>query len=210
MAKTESGFSMLEMLAALLIMGVIAALALPSAITAVKNYKLHSDATAVASYLNVIRMRAAAQYAPYRVNIAAAAGTFTIERLCGNDTSDSACTGSGATAYTSFSTPKYEWGMQYLQTGNSFLSCRPSGVAAASSSSPSPGSITADPTGCPSSIQFYFNTRGLPVDNTGAPLSNGGGVIYIQNKNNLLDAITTSLGGRVAVWNYSGGTWAMR
>jgi hypothetical protein len=61
-------------------------------------------------------------------------------------------------------------------------------------------------------LQLYFNTRGLAVDSTGNPLSNGGAVLYLSNQNNLLDAITVSMGGRVAVWNWGpeSGQWFMR
>jgi prepilin-type N-terminal cleavage/methylation domain-containing protein len=207
MSESEHGFSLLELLAVLIIIGIVVAFALPSAFTSLANYRLHSDATAVASYLNVARMRSAAQYAPYRVIINVTAGTYTLEKLCGMtpSTVDSACT----SAYAAFTTRQFEGGTQYVMRGNTFASCRPTGVAL-------PGGITADASGCPSAgpnpLQLYFNTRGLPVDSTGNPLTNGGAVVYLSNQNNLLDAITVSMGGRVAVWNWDPRTsqWFMR
>jgi hypothetical protein len=90
--------------------------------------------------------------------------------------------------------------------GDSVASCRPSGVTVF------PGGITADAAGCPDPVQIYFNTRGLPVGNTGSPLTNGGAILYLSNQNNLIDAVTISIGGRVAVWNWDPGTvrWFMR
>ena len=207
MSKSDHGFSLLELLAVIIIIGIIVTFALPSAFTSIKNYRLHSDATAISSYLNVARMRSAAQYAPYRVIVNITAGTYTMEKLCGMtpSTVDSACT----SAYAAFTTRQFEGGTQYAMQGNTFAGCRPSGVGL-------PGTITADPSGCPSAgpnpLQLYFNTRGLPVDSTGNPLSNGGAALYLTNQNNLLDAITVSLGGRVAVWNWSpeSGQWFMR
>jgi len=199
--REDSGFSMLEMLSALMIMGVTAAMALPSAVNALRDYKLHTDATAIASYLNVARMRSAAQMAPYRINLNVGNGTYTIEKLCGASLSsvDPACTSS----YAAFTTPKLEYGTQYVAQGNTLASCRPAGVALY------PDGVTADPSPCPVTLQVYFNTRGSPVDSTGAPKSYA---VYLSNQNNMVDAVTLTLGGRAAAFNWSpdSAQWFMR
>jgi Tfp pilus assembly protein FimT len=197
---------MLEILVVLMLMGIIVAIALPGTLSALKGYRLHSDATSVASYLNVVRMKAASQFKPYRLIVNTAAGTYTMERLCGDTPSsgtgsDSNCTG----WYQEFSTPVYEGGTQYVSQGNTFSSCRPSFITGSY-----PGTITGDPTGCPTTVYMYFNTRGSPVDNTGGPLGNGGAVLYMRNQNNLVDAITVALGGRVSVSSWSGSAWVVR
>lgn len=212
MTKKESGFTMIELMIVILIMGVIAAFSIPGALVALKGYRLHADAASIASFYNVARMKSASQYAPYRLEVNIAGGTFFLEQLCGvNQLANAACTVPGATAYTQLNPRAIDkLGTQPVSTGNSFLSCRPAGVTAF------PGLITADPAGCPATppaiLDFYFNTRGLPVGNLGSPLTQGGAVLYLQNQNNLLDAITVSIGGRVTVWNWvqSTGQWAMR
>ena len=75
-----------------------------------------------------------------------------------------------------------------------------------------PGTITADPSGCPNLVQFYFNTRGAPTDSAGNPLTNGGTIIYVTNQNGMVDALTLSVGGRASVWNWdpSGSQWYLR
>lgn len=200
----------MELMVAVLIIGIIAAFAIPGALGALKGYRLHADAASIASFYNVARMKAASQYAPYRLEVNIAGGTFFLEQLCGvNQLANAACTVPGATAYTPQGAID-KLGTQVVSQGDTFLSCRPAGVTAF------PGSITADPAGCPATppatLDFYFNTRGLPVDNAGIPLTNGGAVLYVQNQNNLADAITVSIGGRVTVWNWgpSTGQWAMR
>jgi len=204
MSNRESGFSVLELLAVLAVMGIIAAFALPSAFVALRNYRLHSDASTIASYANVTRMRAAARFAPYRINVDVPSGSYVMERLCGNTPSslDSACT----SAYAAFTSRQFEQGPQFITRGNQYSSCRPSGITAF------PGTITSDPPSCPSLAQIHFNTRGLPVDNVGQPLTNGGGVIYLLSESGLVDAVTVTIGGRVTVWNWDPGAsrWMMR
>ncbi len=206
MRKANCGFSMLEILVVLLIMGIIVALALPTAINSMKGYKLHADATSIASYLNVARMNAASQYAPYRLVVNVSARTFWLEEMCGAKTSavDAACNGSNY--YTPLATPKLSGGTQYFSSEIIPSSCRPSSITGTLY----PGTITGDLSPCPDPLYMYFNTRGSPVNNSGQPMSNGGDVLYLQAPNGLVDAITVSLGGRVSVSTWSGSAWVVR
>ncbi|PYV34439.1 MAG: hypothetical protein DMG22_06075 [Acidobacteria bacterium] len=206
MMKRESGYSMVELLVVILILGIVVAFAIPSASTAIRDYRLHSDANVVAGQLNVARMRAASQYAPYRVVVNIAAGTYWMEKLCGltTSTADPSCT----TSYMPRSVPEaqIEGGTQYVGTNDAYSSCRPSGVTAY------PGSIQADLSPCPDPLYIYFNTRGSPVDSTGNPLGNGGAVLYIKNTNAMADAVTVSVGGNVTryQWSKASSTWKAR
>jgi prepilin-type N-terminal cleavage/methylation domain-containing protein len=182
MKQKNRGFSMLELLVVIAIIGVIAAFALPSAITFVKGYRLHANASAIAAQLNVTRFRATSQYTPYRLRVDVAAGSTLRERLS-----------------TTYGSPQVEE-TQPLDRGIRFLTACP--VTA------KPGNVSASFTGASSAI--YFNTRGLPVDSSGVAFNNS--VIYLANENNLYDAVTVSLGGKVGLWNYNQGTstWVAR
>ncbi len=199
--KQNEGFSMLELLVVVLVIGLIAAVALPQALTAVKAYRLHSDTAAFAGQLNVARFRATSQNTPYRVAITTSAlpHTFQMERLCGNTPSsvDSNCT----SAYQP-RTNGVEGGAQLLNRSNSFTTTNPGGTTTY------PGTIT----GGTAATVFYFNSRGMPVDGSGNPLSNGGAVIYMTNNSNLTDAVAISVGGRVGTyqWNPSTSAWMSR
>jgi prepilin-type N-terminal cleavage/methylation domain-containing protein len=201
MSQRDSGFSMLELLVVVLVMAIIVAMAIPQAITAVKGYRLHSDASAVAAQMNVTRFRATSQNAPYRLNLVTSTTPqgYSMERLCGNTPSsvDSNCT----SPYSTFTIPRIEAGTQYLSTGNTFSTANPGGTVL-------PGSIT----GGSATTVYYFNTRGMPATSTGNPISNGGSVIYVTNNINLTDAIVVSVGGRIAVYQWSPSTsvWASR
>jgi len=182
MNRKNPGFSMLELLIVIAIIGVIAAFALPSAINFVKGYRLHADASAMASALNVTRFRATSQYTPYRLTINTAQRQFIRERL--------------SQAYGN----PFEEERLPLSQGIQFLTTCPV--------EPKPGTIGATFTSGSTSI--YFNTRGLPVDSSGAPNNNN--VIYLTNDSGLYDAVTVSLGGRITVWNFSQvtSTWVAR
>lgn len=199
-------FTMLEILIVVTVAGVVAAMAIPQAYYAVRAYRLHADASALANQLNIGRMRAASQFAPYREVVNASAGTYWREKLCGDTTTstDSACT----SAYNALTTAGLEGGTQYVVEGDSISGCRPSVLSASSY----PGTIEADPSPCPDPIEIYFNTRGTPVDSNGDPLGNGGAVIYVRNQYNLVDAVTVSIGGAIIVWNWdtASNSWMKR
>ena len=205
---SESGLTLIEVLIVIVVTLVILGLALPSASQALKSYRLTADVSDVAGMLSAARMQAASQFAPYRMDIDTTQGTYVIEKLCGNTpTSGAAGADSNCTsAYNPFSTPEDELGTQYAYSGDSFASCRPSGIGSY------PGTITGDASGCPSVLQIYFNTRGAPVDLNGNPLSNGGAVLYATSPDNMVQAITVSAGGRVATWLWSSGSsqWTLR
>src|ERR1700758_3361963 len=75
---SSDGVTALELLLVLSIAAVITAIALPQAMSGVKSYHLHSDTTSLASYLNLTRMRAAAQYAPYSLDLDPTTNTYVL------------------------------------------------------------------------------------------------------------------------------------
>ncbi|MBZ5515321.1 MAG: prepilin-type N-terminal cleavage/methylation domain-containing protein [Acidobacteriia bacterium] len=185
MRRQPSGFTMVEILIVILIMGIITAFALPSAINFVKGYRLHADASAIASQLNVTRFRATSQYTPYRLHVSASNNFFSMDRM--------------NTSSPSYGSPFTEITLG-LSQGDSFLTACPV--------STKPGTLPSSFTAA--STDIYFNTRGLPVDIDGLPINTN--AIYLKNDNNLYDAITVSLGGRITVWGYAPttSTWVAR
>lgn len=204
-AAKDFGFSMIEMLVVITVLGVITAMAIPQAYQAVKAYRLHADASALATQLNIARMRAASQFEPYRMVINISSGTYWREQLCGttSSTADAACT----SPYKPRSTPVIEGGTQYIRQGDAYSSCRPASVTGSY-----PGAISADPNPCPDPLDIYFNTRGAPVDSSGNPLGSGGVAVYLRNQEGLVDAVTVAMGGAVTTWNWDvvSSAWSRR
>lgn len=201
-----SGMTLVELMLVLAVAVIIIAVAVPQALISVKNYRLHADATSVVSYLNLTRMRAASQYVPYRLDLDPTANTYKVEQLTSVQYNPIPTSAPSSSAYSAQSPAVYEYGTQYLSTGNSFANCRPSGITAY------PGPITADSSTCTGAFQIYFNTRGTPVDSSGNTLSNGGLAIYLTGATGLTDAVTVSSSGAVQVWNWSpgGSAWNAR
>ena len=131
----NSGFTILELMVVVIVLGIISALALPQALIGVKAYRLHSNAAGFAGHLNLARYRATSQYAPYRVRISTSVvpHQFSLERLCGGTSSsvDSNC----SSAYQA-RTNGIEGGSLPLERGNVFTTTNPGGTTSY------PGTIT--------------------------------------------------------------------
>jgi Tfp pilus assembly protein FimT len=205
MANKESGFSAIELVAVIATIVTMAAIAIPQIYISLNDYRLHSDASETAGYLNVERMRAASQNAPYSLDVTAT--TYAIEQLTPLTYNPLALP--TTSTYTSQNPIVYDFGTQYFSTGNTVTNCR----AQVQGVTVYPIPVMADPSSCGTPFQVYFNTRGLPVNNTGGALTSTGGVaVYLTNTNGMVDAVTVSAGGAVQVWNWnlSTSTWALR
>ena len=189
-AKCRSrGFTLLELLVVVLIIGTVTALAVPQAMIAVRGYRLHGSASALAGQISVTRFRATSQFTPYRLNILAAARSFQLQRM------------TTAYAVPTGGDPQ-ESLTQILSRGVSYVATNPG-------TPQRPGTITNDA----GTTAFYFNTRGVPVTATGAPVTNGGYAVYLQNEDDLYDAVTITIGGRITIWSWqpgSPGAWVRR
>ena len=176
----SSGFSLLELTVVLAITICILAFALISHSHQLQYEQLTGDARGLAHQISLARMRAGTDYtwAQILMDSSATPNSYTLQ----------VCTVKGASSCTTFST---EGGTQYLSTGDSFGFGSSSGAAG--------GQTSAAQTS-----QLIFNSRGIPIDSTGAPTAND--TIYLADASGRAMAVSVTLSGHVKVWLYVGGT----
>jgi len=75
-----SGFSLIELVAALTVMGIVAAIALPGWNRVLPTFQLESSARQVQSELHNVRMRAAADNVSYQLLYSQGAADYTIQK----------------------------------------------------------------------------------------------------------------------------------
>src|SRR5262245_55275763 len=151
MRKTapESGFTILETLFVVALIGVIATIAIPQLTNSISYFRLSGDARSVSNSVAVAKMRAASKFAKTRLYVNVASGWFRVETA--NTASPPAWTADG--------------GVTYLNTSTSFST---GGIG---SPPPSTQSLIGQATECRNSAGatitgtacVVFNSRGIPI-----------------------------------------------
>jgi len=190
---SSPGYSLVELMAFMLVMVTLAAFILPFTRGALNAMNLTSDARNVSSAVSLAKMRAAATFSKARVHVDLGAKSFWVEHWQKNTNtwvtegvvntlaSTVNFTVAGATAPPPNTQPAI---------GQAPLCLDNAGVAIAN-------------TAC-----VVFNSRGVPVDATNVPVSTGA---YYLADNSTVFGITVTTGGMVQLWraNISGGNWAL-
>jgi prepilin-type N-terminal cleavage/methylation domain-containing protein len=179
------GFSLIELLVVLAIVGLMVAFAVPAAAPAARGYRLAGDARALAHNVSLAKMRAASAFTRTRFRADTGAGTYSIERW---DTATSAWVQDG--------------NVQRLASGVAFgflgLTAAPPNTQT-TIELPGPCLDTASP---PAAIAgthcIVYNSRGVPINpDTGSPI--GGNAIYITDSTAVYGA-TVAATGLTTLW----------
>ena len=158
------GFTLIEVLVVLAVVGIVAASAIPSTASTMRGYRLKADAQAINNLVSLAKMRAASRLTRARVHADLNANTFVLQTW--NRTTNAWVT---------------EGGVNRTRTGVQFgfggLAAPPPNTQAAIGFSPActdnAGAAIAN-TAC-----IMFNSRGVPIDNAGAPT--GGSALYVTD-----------------------------
>ena len=75
----SSGFSAIELLIVLALLGTLAAIGLPASMSMVQEFRLSGDAHGVSNSVALAKMSAAAQFTRSRLRVDLAAGTYQVE-----------------------------------------------------------------------------------------------------------------------------------
>jgi prepilin-type N-terminal cleavage/methylation domain-containing protein len=182
----QAGFTMVELLLALAIAGVVAAMALPATTRTLADFRLHGDARSLHNLLGVAKMRAAAKYTKTRVYVDLGGETFFLQAWRKPGVAAGAWVTEGATTGLSNDA---DFAFDGLATPPPNTQAGIQQAASCLDDADAPIANTA----C-----IVFNSRGIPINAAGNP--DGTGAFYLTDHATGVYAITISMTPLVRLW----------
>ncbi len=183
-SSAQAGFTILETLFVVAIVGVIAAIAVPQLGNSLAYFRISGDARSVSNAIAVTKMRAAANFSKTRLYVSVNGRWHRIE------TADSTLpnphwTADGGTTYLSGST-SFGYGVVSTPPPNTQGT-----IGQAAACKDDTGADIAN-TAC-----IIFNSRGVPIDSAGSSTNNG--AIYVTD-GTAVYAVTVAATGMIRMW----------
>jgi len=204
--KRQLGFSLVELMVVVLVLGVLLAIAISSVESITRIYRIAGDGRGIAAELVVARMRAAADFTHARVYVDLNGNTFHLEVW--NKASGCWKTDGDANACTQTTSP-----VTPLAQGDTFgfgsITTGPTAATGAAAQAPA---CTAGVAGAAAGANIAntacieINSRGYPVDSANKIVASD--AIYLTNNQKLYSAIAVSISGQPTAYSYRGSTWA--
>jgi prepilin-type N-terminal cleavage/methylation domain-containing protein len=166
-AADERGFTLVDLLAVVALIGIISATALPMTASSMAAFRIRNDAQAVRNLVSLAKMRAASRFSRARVYVNRAANTYRLEVF---DRTANAWVTEGPTTRTSTGV-RFGFGAVTAPPPNT-----QDALAFAPQCTDNAGALVAN-TSC-----IVFNSRGVPIRMT-APIGQpvGNNAFYITN-----------------------------
>lgn len=181
--RRDSGFSAVELLIAVAIVGSIAAVAAPISGNMIEDIRLRGDAQGLSSAVAMTKMTGAARFTRARLRVNQAAGTYQVE------------------TWQSTGTPGWvlDGGVRQLSYAGQF------GAGPVTTAPPNSQAVFGQPAACLNNDGdaingtscVIFNSRGLPISAAGAPITTQ--VVYMRGPTGVF-AIVVGATGQMQVW----------
>jgi prepilin-type N-terminal cleavage/methylation domain-containing protein len=187
--KDSRGFSLIELMMVVAIMGVLVAITVPMSGNTIRYLKLSGDAREISNATAVAKMRAAAKFTQSRLFLDIAGRAFYVQTY--DKTANTWNTEGGATSLSS--TVIYGYGPVGTPPPNTQTTIGQAPVCQDTASPP----VDIANTAC-----IIFNSRGIPVDNTGSPT--GMDAVYVTDGTSVY-GVTVAATGFIRTWqtNYT-------
>ena len=209
-ARSDAGFTAVEMLTTAAFVCVLAALATPLMGNLLGAYRLSGDARGLSNSVAVAKMRAASLFSQTRVYVDISARTFRLETW--NKTGTPGWVTDGLSSATS-SGENLGFGETGLSTGVNFgfgsVAAAPPNtqgtIGQAALCREDDNTTTIAGTAC-----IIFNSRGLPVDSAGQPI--GSDAVYL-NDGTAVFGVTVGATGMIRLWRtpqHTSPTWSLQ
>jgi type II secretory pathway pseudopilin PulG len=162
--RRQEGFSMVDILAAILLIGIVSAMALPATDSSLAAHRFRGDGQSISNLLALAKMRAAARFSRARLFANRANNSYvmqTFDKTAGSWVNDG--------------------GLMQLSRGVTF------GFGPITTPPPNTQEEIGlssecrddDDASIPNTACIVFNSRGVPIDNAGAPT--GGNAVYLTD-----------------------------
>jgi len=180
--RRQEGFSLIDMLAAILVIGIVSAMALPATDSSLAAHRFRGDGQSISNVLALAKMRAAARFSRARLFAHRANNSYvmqTFDKTAGSWVNDG--------------------GVMQLSRGVTFgfgpIATPPPNTQeeiGLSSECRDDEDASVANTAC-----IVFNSRGVPIDNAGAPT--GGNALYLTDGVGVY-AITVTATPLIRMW----------